>query len=400
MTEKLYYRNPGQSEFEARVLEAQKEKKGWRVVLDRTCFYPEGGGQPADKGWLNDIPVKDVQKEGDTIYHYLAADPGKGAVKGRIDMAWRLDYMQQHTGQHIISAALWRHGKYTTVSVHMGSDITTIEIDSPDIPQEDLVQVEKVANKAIRDDLPLNYIKTEPQELDKFPLRKPCPLEGEIRLVQIGDFDCVGCGGLHLDTSRKVGLVKAVGVEKIRNHARIAWKIGERAYDDYRKKERVISELRAILATDEERFPAKVRHAQEELATLRRRFSWLENRLAEKIAAELYSDPDNVPTSGCRIIARSWRRESDNLVKKIMKELLNKERVAICLVNVSEDKALWSIGCSEDMQFPFDEIKDELLAVIEGKGGGRHPLWQGSGQKTDKIDAFLATFKTLAARFL
>jgi alanyl-tRNA synthetase len=396
MTKTLYYQDTNKSEFEAKVLEVVKEKKAWRVVLDKTCFYPEGGGQPADKGWIDDIPVSDVQKQGDVVYHYLPENPGQGTIKGKIDTGWRKDFMQQHTGQHIISGALWKVGKYKTVSVHMGIDYTTIEIDAPQIPEQNLIRVEKLANQVIQGDLPLSFIYTHHQELEQFPLRKPTDREGKIRLVKIGDFDCVACGGIHLDSTRQVGLVKAIGTEKIRDHARIAWKIGDRAYEDYREKDKIISQLKSILATNQDMFVRKVKDLREELSDFKRQYSWLENRLAGTMAQQLYDDPQNQAESHFRIITASWKEENDNLIKKILKDLLKREKVLVCLVNGIAGKLQWSIGSSEDIVFPFDEIKDELLSIIDGKGGGRHPLWQGVGLKPQGTSDFIAKFRMIA----
>lgn len=396
MTETLYYKDIDKTEFEAEVVEVIKEKNLWKVILDKTCFYPEGGGQPADKGQLNDIPVSDVQKEGDSIYHYLPRDPGTGTVHGKIDTQWRHDFMQQHTGQHIISGALWRVGRYKTVSVHMGGDYTTIEIEAPEIPEEDLVKVETMANKVINDGLPISPIYTHQRELDKFPLRKPVTRGGDIRLVKIGDFDCVGCGGLHLDSTRKVELVKAIGVEKIRGNTRIAWKIGQRAFADYREKVTIVSDLKRLLETNPEQFVKKTRSLMEELSTIKRKCSQLESRLAEIMAQQLYDNGEEAPDASRRIVTHSWNEEDNLLIKKILKILLKREKLLVCLVNISSGKLQWSIACSEDIDFPFDRVKGELLPVIDGKGGGRFPLWQGTGNKTEKAADFLSEFKALA----
>lgn len=395
MTETLYYKDIDKTEFNAEVLEVIREKKGWKVILDKTCFYPEGGGQPADKGRINDIPVTDVQKEGNSIYHYLSRNPGTGTVYGKIDTHRRHDFMQQHTGQHIISGALWQVGKYKTVSVHMGTDYTTIEIEAAEIPEEDLVKAETMANKVITGDLPITPIYTNHRELDKFPLRKPTTREGDIRLVKIGDFDCVGCGGLHFDRTRKVELVKAIGVEKIRGNTRIAWKIGKRAFEDYREKVNITSDLKRLLETNPEQFVQKTGSLMEELATIKRKCSQLESRLAEITAQQLYDKSDVVPNASGRIVTGSWKDEDNLLIKKILKILLKRDTLLVCLVNISSGKLQWSIGCSEDMDFPFEEIKGELLAIIDGKGGGRFPLWQGTGKKSENAAAFLSKFKTL-----
>lgn len=394
MTEKLYYKDIHKTEFEARVLEALNEKNTWKVILDKTCFFPEGGGQPADKGWLNNIPVLDVRKEGDTIVHLLPENPGNGTVKGKIDPVWRKDFMQQHTGQHIISAALWTIGKYKTVSVHMGLEYTTVELEAPEISEQDIIDAEKLANRVISNDIPLSFIEADPEELEKFNLRKPTDREGKIRLVKIGDFDCAACGGMHLDSTRQVGLVKVVGIEKIRGNTRIAWKIGERAYDDYRKKDKIISSLKSVLSTNEDMFVEKTRELMEDISSCRRKYGSIENRLAEILAQDLFKNQLPAPDSSFHIITESWQEEENELLKKIMKNLVKNEKTLVCLVNVFPDKVQWSIGCSEDIVFPFDEVKAELLSIIDGKGGGRHPLWQGTGLNPRGTADFLARFRS------
>jgi alanyl-tRNA synthetase len=398
MTEKLYYKDIYKIEFEANVVDLIQEKKAWKVLLNKTCFFPEGGGQPPDKGWINNIPVIDVQKEGDFIYHYLPENPGEDKIMGKIDLEWRKDFMQQHTGQHIISGALWKVGNYKTVSVHMGMDYTTIEIDSPEISEEDLINTERLANQVIQSDMPVRFIQANHQEIDQFHLRKPCTRKGNIRLVKIGDFDCVACGGLHFDRTRNVELVKATGIEKIRGNVRITWKIGDRAFEDYRKKDKIITSLRSVLSTNEDMFVQKTREIQEEIINYKKKCNKFENRLAETIAQNLYTyrDQQNQERSTCRLITESREGENDSLMMKIMKSLLKRGSVLVCLVNTFSNKLQWCIGCSDDIHFPFDKIKDELLSIIGGKGGGRAPIWQGTGVKPERADDFLSKFRALA----
>lgn len=380
-------------QFRARITEALQNDTNWKVVLDKTYFYPEGGGQPADKGWINGIPVTDVQKEGHVIYHYLPRDPGSGTADCKLDSNWRRDFMQQHTGQHIISGALWKVAKHKTVSVHMGAGYTTIEFQTPAVSDHELLEAENLANRVIRDDLPVQAVHTGHHELDKFPLRKPTGRTGNIRLVQIGDFDCVACGGVHCSSTRMVQLVKAVGVEKIRGNTRITFKIGERALEDYRQKHRVIAELKPFLATNEENYPQKAKQLNAELEEYRKRCGRLEHQLADITAQTLYRDRQTAPGSSLGVITHAWENEDDGFIKRVVKNLLKEKHLVLCLVNRLPGKLRWSIGCSENCDFPFDEVKDNLLAAIAGKGGGRHPLWQGSGGKPEAVQDFFALFK-------
>jgi alanyl-tRNA synthetase len=394
--------------FDAVVTEVVKEKKGWGVVLDRTYFYPEGGGQPADRGWLGDIPVTDVQKDGDRIVHYLQKNPVEAAgvikvnnkVTGRIDMVWRRDFMQQHTGQHIISGALWKIGGYKTVSVHMGKDYTAIEIEAPDIPEEHLTAVETLANRTITSNLPLSIIHSPHTELHRFPLRKPTPRTGDIRLVKIGDFDCVACGGLHFNSTGDVGLVKTISLEKIRGNIRIGWKIGSRAYNDYRLKSDICSALKPILSTGENQMVSKIRELIDDSVSAKRKANHIETRLAESIARNLFDNSEPLPGTNYRFIAASFYQEDHSLFNKLLKLFLKKDNLLVCLLNIYPDKIQWNIACSEDINFPFNNIKIELLQTIDGKGGGRHPLWQGMGLLPHHSEEFLSKLKSLSTAAL
>lgn len=390
-------------QFRARIIEAVQEEKNWKVVLDKTYFYPEGGGQPADKGWIKGIPVIDVQKEGNVIFHYLPRDPGSGTADCKLDSDWRRDFMQQHTGQHIISAALRKVAKYKTVSVHMGTDYTTIEFQTPEIPDDELLEAEILANRVICDDLPVQAVHTAHHELDKFPLRKPTGRTGDIRLVQIGDFDCVACGGVHCSSTRMVQLVKTVAVERIRGNTRVTFKIGERALEDYRQKHRIIERLKPFLATNEENYPQKAKQLYAELEDFRKKCGSLEHQLADITAQTLYRDRQTVPGSPLggshlNIITHAWEDEDDQFIKRVVKNLLKENHLVLCLVNRLPGKLRWSIGCSENCAFPFDEVKSDLLAAIAGKGGGRHPLWQGSGGKPEALQDFFSIFRNTVTK--
>jgi alanyl-tRNA synthetase len=404
MTEKLYYREPYKKEFKAEIIETVEEKDIWKVVLDKTCFYPEGGGQPADKGWINDIPVLDVRKKDDTVFHYLANDPGTGEVKGKIDWTWRSDYMQQHTGQHIISAALMNVGNYDTVSVHFGEKYSTIEIDVKDISEKDIIKVEKVANKAINRNLRIHFIWTTSDKIGEFPLRRPCNQEGEIRIIQIGDFDCVACSGLHFESTGAVGLVKAIGVEKIRGRVRTIWKIGERAYDDYRQKNNIIIALKTILSAKEDKIIQETEQLKENILKLEDRCEAFEAKVAENLAYSIYEaeKKKSVPQkTDCYVIVKLWDNEDNGIIKKVMQHLTARKNVLACFVNVYNSKLLyWSIGCSEEVDFYFTQIRKDLLQIIKGKGGGYHPLWQGIGVLSEKTEEFFQSFKKHALEFI
>ena len=392
MTEKLYYMYPDKEEFEAMVIESITQGKEWKVVLDKSCFYPEGGGQPADNGRLGDIAVTDVQKEGNTVYHYTKAEVKPGPVTGKIDMERRFDYMQQHTGQHLISGALWRVAGHKTVSVHMGAEYTTIEVLSPTVSSEQLTETENMVNRIIREDLTVRAINTNDGELNNFPLRKVPDRKGDIRLVEIGEFDCVACGGLHLQRTGLVQLVKATAIETIRGNTRITWKIAQRALVDYAMKQDVMMGLKPLLAAGENGIVEKTERIIKDLELEMKQNNLLQSRLAELMAQDLAAKGKNAANSDTTIITAAWHHEDDQLLKKVMKNLLNRDNLLVCLVNIDGERFRWSIGCSEGVAFPFNNHREKLFTISGGKGGGRHPLWQGSGSKPGQLEEFFSLF--------
>jgi len=395
MTERLYYREPEREAWDARLLRAEARDDGWRVVLDRTCFYPGGGGQPADRGWIDGEPVLDVWTSGEDIIHVLARKPPKERIRCRIDMDRRRDFMEQHTGQHIVSAALWRVGKYTTVSVHMGVDTTTIDLDVAEVPLADLTEAESLANRIIRNDLPLDFVHTDLEGAGGYDLRKPTDREGAIRLVRIADFDTVACGGLHLDRTGRVGMVKAVGVEKIRSQARTVWKMGGRALEDYRGKDALVSGFKAALGAGQEDLTARLGRVLQDLEETRRRVSHREHQLADMLAERLRDASRPCEKNGLQVVTESWRDEQDALLKMVVKRLMAMEGIAVCLLNRGDAGLRWIIGHSSDVHLPFEDLRPELLAAIDGRGGGRAPLWEGSGAHTAGADTFLQIFRRL-----
>ncbi|MBN1981114.1 MAG: hypothetical protein JW795_06260 [Chitinivibrionales bacterium] len=396
VTELLYYLDPYQFEFDATILESVPEAGLWKVVLDKTCFFPGGGGQPADKGTINGVTVVSLKKENSSIIHLCNSAPGEGVVHGIVDAVWRKDYMQQHTGQHIISASLMHIGQFKTVSVHFGQEHTTIEIDGATIDSDQIEAVEQAANAVINRNLTVESIWTTNDALGEFNIRRLKQQEGAVRLIQVADFDCVGCGGVHCRSSGEVGMVKAVGMEKIRGHSRIAWKIGNRAFADYGVKNEIIIECKKLLTAHEDDLVDKLRNLQSELTSQKRAYSFLQSRLAAQLAENLLhtSLQGSAQTEGkeLRIVTHAWQQEDEALVRAVMKSLISYNRCVVCFVNIQESALQWSVGCSQDVQLPFQVFQKELCAIIDGKGGGNPPLWQGMGRACSRSQEFLDSF--------
>lgn len=375
------------------VLESGR-KPGWRVTLDRTAFYPEGGGQPADHGTIAGVEVIDVQKEGDEVSHLCAAKAGSDIaarlspgqeVECLLDWERRYDYMQQHTGQHIVSAALKKVADWNTVSVHLGDQTVTVEIDVADPSAKLVEEAEALANEAVCDNRPVLTMFTEDPEVIARLRRKP-QREGVLRIVEVKGFDLSACGGVHVGRSGEVGLVKACGMETIRGRARIHWKVGGRAFSDYDQSRRIVQKLVDEFSAPAEKVVDAVISLRERESEKRTELGRLSRRYAEAVAGLLAGSAGEE-----RIVTRRMDGEGAEFLK-LAASALREAGVSSCLADGAEGRVNWCIGVREGVSFDFEAAKAKLFEAVEGRGGGRHPVWQGGGRHPEGIEALFAEF--------
>lgn len=402
MTSALYLEDPRLLEFEARVLSTQRTKQGTEVVLDRSAFYPEGGGQPADHGDIDGIPVVHVRSDRGAIYHRVEGEVPdsfeNAVVRCRVDASRRRDYQQQHTGQHLLSGAFMQVGPYPTVSVHQGSDYTTIEIETSTIPEEDLDRVERLTNEAIEADLPIVAHWATEETIDGFPLRRPPKVSGSIRVVQIGGFDCVACGGVHLSRTAEVRMVRLLDVESIRGNTRTIWKIGDRAFAHYRETSTVVRQLAGALSAQAHELADRVGMQEERVRTAELEIRRLNARLHELVAERLLGGAKTSSRSGQdhAVITAHLAEEPKDLLRGVTERLVEVPGLATCLVNRTGDRLQWSIGAGPGARLEFESVRGELLPIIDARGGGRSPIWQGVGTRVERAPEFLERFRELA----
>lgn len=379
MTEPLYYSDTLMQEFSAPI--ADIRSTGTEVVLHRTAFYPEGGGQPADWGTIAGVPVTDVQKSADgAIVHTLAhplpekISPGD-TVNGVLDWEHRWEYMQQHTGQHLLSGALYRVAGAETVSVHQGTEVTTIEIHLPSLPDSVLLQVEEEAQTLIAEHREVRGFTVQDSDLPRYTLRRPTTRRGTIRLVEIQGYDLVACGGVHVPHTGAVQLVRLAGVESIRGHLRLAYHIGTRALADYRMRHRALSAAAELFSARPEQVPERITAIQRELQDTNRTVRLHGRRIAELLVHRLTGKDPRVPSA--QVISLSHEPEE---VFKAMIEVVSEDSGArLCLVNVPEspqELVGWAVIIGADHDFPRQELQD-LLKEAGARGGGRPPVWRG-----------------------
>ena len=391
MTDLLYYKNVYQVEFEAKILSIDQVKDKYAIVLDATCFYPEGGGQPADAGWLNDVRVVDVQSQNGEVIHYTE-DPIKGeTVRGKIDWEKRFDFMQQHTGQHLLSQSLVRVGNYRTVSVHLGDSYTSVEIDAPQIPDEEIYVVEKIANEAIGKNLPIETHWVDRAEVHRYHLRKPPPKVEKVRVVQIEGFDSSSCGGTHVSRTGEVGIIKIIGQEKIRGHVRLLAKIGQRAIQDYGRKIKLIQELNRMLSCGEEDIPARVNDLENEVRNLSRELAKAQAELMETAAEKAARNARHI--DGIEFISSIFEDLNKKAMKAFLDVLLARENRIVLIINKNNQQLNWMIGHSLKGELNLNPLVKPLLPLISGRGGGQSELIQGGGSNQKGIQEFIKEFE-------
>ena len=377
-TEKLYYADPFLKEFTATVLDCQPGKHGYTVTLDRTAFYPEGGGQPADHGTLDGAAVTDVHEKNGVIFHNVdrAVEIGK-TVSGFIDWARRFDHMQQHSGEHICSGLICGRYGCDNVGFHMGTDIVTIDFNA-DIPWEELLEIEGQANRYIQEDHPIDIQFHRGAELDAIDYRSKKPLEGDVRIVAFPGADCCACCGTHVLRSGQVGLVKFLSVQKFREGVRIELLCGQRALDYLSRTWEQAKAIGQHLSVKPVDAAAAVERLEGELSALKMRCAGLEEAVFAGIAAE-QAGKGNVLLFQPPMKPDSVRKLAD---------AVSKACGGLAAVFAGEGSHYaYALGRADGQD--ISAAVKALNGALHGRGGGRNGFAQGSVEAAQSaIEAF------------
>ncbi len=398
-TKQINYSDQYCREIDSTVIDIRKGSDSWQIVLDRTIFYPEGGGQPGDRGQIGGCEVMDTRKRDGEIQHILQAAPHCNigdTVCCKLDWNHRYDYMQQHTGQHILSGVMYTALGIQTVSVHQGESYLTIETDREEITAAEIREIEERANHVINLNIPVTTERVPEEEAAALELRRDLKVSGTIRLVTIGSHDRVACGGMHTATSSEVRLVLWIGSEKIRGHVRLYWKVGDRAFADFRLKTQVTAKLTDIFSAPLDELVLQAEKRTDQLRTARSRVTELENSLA---ALMMQQAVEQEPAEGLAVITGEYSTEYPGILKLLVRNIPQERAVIFCGVQAQEDSQtlLWAMAASEAVgdRLDFNLLRRELLPLINGKGGGKPPVWQGRGEQTGEVRTFLDRFRAI-----
>ncbi|MGB0033894.1 MAG: alanine--tRNA ligase-related protein [Candidatus Acidiferrales bacterium] len=393
MTERLYYRDSFLRSFDAQVVSCEKEGERWRVVLDRTAFYPTSGGQPHDTGKLDDVPVVEVADDAEQkVVHYTSAAIKPGPVHGEIDWARRIDHMQQHTGQHLLSAAFIELFKFPTVSFHLGKESSTIDLAAPSIVARHLEEAERRTNEIILEDRPIVIRFGTAEELAEAGIRKKVEREGILRAIEVEGFDRQPCGGTHLERTGQAGLLLLRKLERRRDSWRLEFVCGLRALATARGDYATLGKAAQQLSCGLPDVPAVLGKLVEKARGSHNEVEQLEKRLAIHEARELLA-ANSAPTGVARLIAAVLDQASLTYLHHILMNLLPAGNVVAFLASRGTGFVMFGkmADTAGDMAAIFRKAAEELGA----KGGGSATLAQGSLSDPSKADAFVTRAKEL-----
>ncbi len=396
MTEKLYYLDSYQKEFTAKMIEVRPLADGkFGVVLDRTCFYPEGGGQPCDTGWLNDIPVLEVFEDNGSVVHVTAARPAEETVLGRLDWNRRFDHMQQHSGEHILSAVFSDLFGGENVGFHLGGEAVYIDVTMETLTGEQAAAAETAANAIVFANLPVRSEFVVGSDLARLPLRKQ-PVKGyaNIRLVNVAGVDCCPCGGTHVVASGEIGLIKIRSWERKAGAVRVDFVCGGRALEDCRLNGAVARDLSVRLSVPVEEVPAAVGRQLSKVETLNRQLQAAKQELAGYRADELYQKADIL--SDIKLAVSVIPDVSAAELSDLAKAVLARGRAVVLLAAGSAelDKSHLVFACTPGLPADMGRLLKKTLAITGGKGGGSAHWAQGGGNWSDKLAGALRAART------
>ena len=376
-TERLYYDDSLLARFEARIV-AHSELDGRKsLVLDRTAFYPESGGQMSDRGRLAEAPVIDVQVDDDGIvHHFIDAElPEVGSeVAGQIEMGRRRVHMALHTGQHILSRALVEVAKAETVSSRLGESSCKIDVDLAGLSEAQVAEAEALGNSVVDDDLPVRAFFPAPAELKSLPLRREPKVTDAIRVVKIGDFDVTPCGGTHCRNSAQVGWLRVTGIERYKGGTRIGFAAGRRAREELWKEAEVLKSLGRDFTCGALDVAAAVEKLRRVLNETRDALGHARARLAESAADELVQ---KARSSGERLVVAQLEGATVELLRAIAGRVTELSGAVALLAGSSEEGAPLVVVRSKDSDFDCGAFLKRAAQAGGGRGGGRPERAEG-----------------------
>jgi alanyl-tRNA synthetase len=412
MTDRLYYHDSFLYDFEAEVREVSESPRP-SVILDRTAFYPTSGGQihdtglfyvgadafvrPASEASVSARETLQVTEVADTqdgkVIHYLEAPPKDlkpgSKIRGQIDATRRRDHMQQHSGQHVLSAAFIRLYNFPTVSFHMADDYCSIDLDAPALNKEQIESAERLANEIILENRRVDIRFVTLAEATKLGLRKLPPTErDELRLIDIQDFDLTACGGTHVAHTGQIASILLRKTEKVRQGTRVEFVAGQRAVATARRDFSTLTEAAALFSAHIYDVPQQARKSLDEIKALRKlREQSLEELATAQAAALLAETPE---TNGRKLVVRTFVDRELNFIKLMAQKLTRQAPNAIALLATTSPQPSLVFAQSPGQPYDMGALLKETMTKLGGRGGGSKDMAQGGSPNSEALESALS----------
>ncbi len=389
MTDRLYYTDPYATEFDATVLSVETAPDVARrvVILDRTAFYPTSGGQPFDIGLLGAARVIDVVDRDDgSILHVIEGDLAAGPVHGRVDWTRRFEHMQQHTGQHVLSAAFDRLLQVRTLSFHLGLASSTIDL-AREVSAAEIARAEAEANRIVWEDRAVTIRFADSAEAAKLPLRKEPVRGGVLRLIEVEGFDISACGGTHVARTGAIGIIVIASSERIRGGTRLEFLCGSRALEGYRALRDSMAGSTRLLSVLPAEMPTAIERLQGENKTARRQVRDLQTRLASEEASAMAARAESFGAT--RIVVDTLDGWDATGLKAVASAITERAGHVALLISSPAPSAL-VVARAADVSVDCAAILKQLIERFGGKGGGRPEMAQGGGLQGTTADVLQA----------
>ncbi|CEN81624.1 MAG: alanyl-tRNA editing protein [Paraclostridium sordellii] len=387
--EKLYYKDQYIKEFTAEVVDIKEKDSKFYVELDKTAFFPGGGGQFCDTGKIDNHDVIDVCEENGTIYHITTTKPIKiHKVKCLIDWEKREDGMNQHFGQHVLSGCFFKLFNANTVGFHLGREFSTVDINGF-LTEEQVRKAEEYANEIIKNDIEVEFLTPERKQLKKLGLRRDLPNTNEqIRVVKIGNLDINACCGVHPKSTLSLRMIKIKKYEKCRNATRIEFLAGKRAVDDSLKNDRYLTEICRYLSSTEKEAISGIKSLHNKLEEIMYTNKKLEEKISKYQIKEMIEEADKI--GEISLIKKIYENENVKYISKMASKLVELDNVVALIALKNDDKSNFVFASSKNISnLNMSELIKDAITLVDGRGGGSQFLAQGGGKDNGNIESLL-----------
>lgn len=384
--EKLYYLDRYIKEFTAEVLEVKEVEGRYHVALDKSAFFPGGGGQPGDTGSIDENKVIDVYEDKGIIYHVVEKKPLKiHRVKCKIDWEKRYDGMQQHLGQHVLSGCFYSLFNANTVSFHMGSESSTVDIEGF-LEESKIRDAERLANEIINEDIEVEFLTPSKSELKKIKIRRALPkTDDAITIVKIGDLDINACCGVHPKSTLDLRMIKIRRWEKHKGATRIEFLAGKRAIDDSLRRDNIISTICKSVKCGENEILKVIGNMTNDIKTCQNENRTLRLELSNYEVREMINNSEKI--NDISIVKKIYENQDLKYIGKLAEKLAeNKKTIALFAVK-SDDRSNLIFASSRDNNISMNELLKDAITLIDGRGGGSKYLAQGGGKSSNNLES-------------